>query len=155
MTTKNTETGDGGTTSMAIGTVADPVLSADGTFFYFTWLNSGSNGSLAEVFEAYVGQPFPKARVVTDPAVAPVSGKLRRPTGLSSDLLTLFFWDESDGQEHEAFRSNLHDQPGNVWGGCSNPVLALGSRQNAVPNAACTRIYFADGVTGLASAPRN
>jgi hypothetical protein len=68
------------------------------------------------------------------------AGQRRLPTGVSSDLRTLFYFNEESSREEARFRSSsaitspLYD------------MLSLAERRGAVPNSACDRLYSeADG----------
>jgi hypothetical protein len=73
-----------------------------------------------------------------------ICGRYRRPTALSSDALTLFYWDEVAGAERATFRS----LPGGSFAGS----IDLGDAADAVPNAACTVAYFTAAAGGVSSA---
>lgn len=63
-----------------------------------------------------------------------------RPTGVSKDLRTLFFWDDVRGVERAAFRAGP---------GCGfTTVVDLGPLPGAQPNDECTALYFADPQNG-------
>jgi len=64
-----------------------------------------------------------------------------RPTGMSKDLRTLFFYDEAKKVERAAFRAG----PGCAY----TTVVDLGDRPGAQPNADCSALYYAaPGATG-------
>lgn len=59
-----------------------------------------------------------------------------RPTGVSKDLRTLFFWDDVKRVERAAFRAAK---------GCPyDTVVDLGAMPGAQPNADCSALYFSD-----------
>jgi hypothetical protein len=61
------------------------------------------------------------------------------PTGMSSDDLTLFFWDGVAQTEKAAFRDSA---------GANNTYkqfVTLGAYRNAAPVGSCGRIYYCDG----------
>lgn len=126
--------------------LTDAVMSAARESFFFSFYLNGETGSQTTVHEsrrsggywAFVGNNVGN--------LLNASGAKRRiPTGLSSDLLTLFYKDEVNGDFRAAWRVNpsvqfLHAE-----------VLALGvGTVAAAPNADCTKIYFsATGAAGI------
>lgn len=71
-------------------------------------------------------------------------GRYRRPTGLSADGLTLFYWDETVAAERATFRS----APTAAFAGS----IDLGDSADAVPNAACSSLFFSVSTGGVSSA---
>jgi hypothetical protein len=71
------------------------------------------------------------------------AGKRRRPTGTSSDDLTLFFFDEATNFQRAAWR-NAPDAPFNVF-------KDLGAYAEAVPSLRCDTLYYQseDSVGGV------
>jgi hypothetical protein len=138
--------------SEAVVQLGDPVYGADGlTFFYSRFPVGGAQG-IATIFEA--------AREGTDPWSdgTPLNGDpiqenddevRRRPSGVSADALTLFYWDDAAAGEMMAWRTTAD-------GAFANP-LAIGAKAGAQPNATCTALYYsapADGGTALFVAVR-
>ena len=77
---------------------------------------------------------------------APGTGKLRLPTGLSSDQRTIFYVDEVTGTEKVAWRPSRFKEFG--------APLDLGARTQASPNATCKRLYHVKGTgVGFSDAP--
>ena len=69
----------------------------------------------------------------------------RRPSGLSADYRTLFYWDEIDGVERAAFRESSTSD--------FNEFVELGDFRRAQPNGDCTKLYFGiDDALAFASA---
>jgi len=121
----------------------DPVLSSDDrTFFYSRY----GAGEAATVFAATRSAPvsWPLGTPVEGAPLMADCGGLRRPTGISADGLTLFYFDESSRSERASWRTSL-DAP-------FSGFVDLGSRRGAQPNARCTALYFsaavADASTG-------
>jgi len=131
------------------GTFADPVLSKDGHFLYYSVLG-GSATTMAESYRSGAApwtNPFAKGRILTTAELTGVGNQLRRPTGLSSDNRTLFYWDEVDGVEKMAFRDDAILAGHNIYG----QFTSLGAHAGAQPTATCQRIYFeAPGSVGAA-----
>lgn len=128
-------TEDAGDASSAAN-FGDPVLSADGHFFYYSVL-AGGPATIAESYRSG-NNPWPKGRFLTNAELAPDAGKLRRPTGLSTDGRTLFFWDEVDAVEKMAFRGDPIVVPFNVFG----QFTVVGAFANAQPTTKCQRLYY-------------
>jgi hypothetical protein len=128
------------------GSFSDPMLSPDGQFLYY----SEYGDSVLTMYEAYRAQgdtkPWGEGRnlLETQFGAPDTSGKRMHPTGISSDDLTLFYWDDVSSSEHMAFRDDaLKD---NTY----KQFFDIGAHQNAAPVAGCARIYFsASGSGGL------
>jgi hypothetical protein len=104
----------------------------DEEFFYL--LTSAATNDV--VYESTSGLPkwFPGAALdVTQLERALPS--YRRPSGISLDDLTLFYWDESSETEKMAWRT-VSTQP-------FSSFVDIGALTNASPTADCTRIYYA------------
>jgi hypothetical protein len=66
-----------------------------------------------------------------------LSGTRRRPTGISADDLTLFYYDMTTSTEIAAFRSDP------LVNNTYTTFVTLGAAyENAMPTTSCTRIYF-------------
>jgi hypothetical protein len=132
----------------------DPVLDAYDEVFYYsqypTQVPDGGSGDAG----AATPTIYSTARLLpTDPwpqgaplsldssmSLGEVGGRLRRPTGVSADVQTLFFWDEMSATERVAWM--------NVSTGVYDTFVDLGSREMAAPNLSCTVLYYsAPGVT--------
>jgi hypothetical protein len=121
----------------AAATLATPLLAGDDSELVYLQ-TSGSSDYV--VHESSGGLPTWKGGpALTVSQLARTGTMLRRPSGLSLDRLTLFYWDETTGSEKESTRPTL-TQPFNLF-------LDLGGRVNAAPTASCQRIYYALPVT--------
>jgi len=91
----------------------------------------------------------PETQVYPQPELentSPDGAAVKSPTGMSTDLRTLFFYDEEKKVTKAAFRPAP---------GCPYTTFAdLGDRPFAMPNAACTAIYYADPTLGVARMAR-
>ena len=70
-------------------------------------------------------------------------GLRRRPTGISSDQLTMFYWDELSGTERATFRAAVNAP--------FVGAIDLGARASAQPNESCTRLYYSARAADSAS----
>jgi hypothetical protein len=118
------------------GSFADPVLSSDGKFLYYSVLG-GSSTTVAESYRSG-NNPWAKGRILTTAEFTGSGNKLRRPTGLSADDRTLFYWDEVDGVEKMAFRDDAILAPFNKY----TQFVNVGAYSGAQPTASCQRIYY-------------
>jgi hypothetical protein len=111
----------------------DPVLSSDDRTFYYS--KYGSEGTVT-VFAATRSDPvpWPLGTPVEGAPLLNDCGARRRPTGVSADGLTLFYYDESSGSERATWRKSTDS--------AFSGFVDLGSRIGAQPNAACTSLYF-------------
>ena len=95
-------------------------------------------GQLPFTFASKVGAQYVQDELLVPSVdlVATNAGDLvPRPTGMSKDMRTLFFYDEAKKVERAAFRAG----PGCAY----TTVVDLGDRPGAQPNADCTALYFA------------
>jgi hypothetical protein len=76
------------------------------------------------------------AVVHDESVVASAPGKIRRPTGLSWDALTLFFFDASAGVTRAAWRASA--------AGRFDTVVDVGAISGAIPAQSCTLLYYVD-----------
>lgn len=121
----------------------DPVFSADDLTFYFSVYGvddtSGDYGGYVSDHTIYSSTRIP---YVSWPAAEALQGApieahceaRRRPTGISSDQLTLFYWDELSGSARAAFRPSI-DEP-------FSGAVELGDRAFAQPSPDCTTLYY-------------
>ena len=112
---------------------ADPVLSADGGTFLYSQLGTGALPTILESARGDAEQ-WPVGVTVNGAMLGSVDGKYRRPTGISADLRTLFFYDEVAEHLEAAFRAAPLD-PFTVG-------RTLMAGRSAQPGAACSRLYY-------------
>lgn len=115
------------------GSIGDPVLSADGKQLFFSIFNQSARDTVA--LSLNMGSTWGKPTVTKQPELASSGNDRRRPTGLSSDGLTLFFWDEIDMKERALWRANTTDL-------AFSNLVDLGDKKDAQPTANCGRLYF-------------
>jgi hypothetical protein len=133
--------GDSGTTPTH-GSFADPMLSEDGQFLYYSQTGVFTLTMCESYRKTGDTSPWGQGRNLQESqfSAPDTSGVHMIPTGMSSDDLTLFFWDGVAKTEKAAFRDNaLKD---NTF----KQFLTLGpTYRNAAPVGSCGRIYFCDG----------
>ncbi len=133
--------GDAGTTP-SHGSFADPMLSEDGQFLYYSQYGIFTLTMCESYRKTGDTSPWGQGRNLEETQfTAPdTSGVRMIPTGMSSDDLTLFYWDGVAKTEKAAFRDDaLKD---NTF----KQFLTLGpTYRNAAPVGSCGRIYFCDG----------
>jgi len=134
-----------GDASTSQGLFADPVLSGDGKLLYYSQYGVSAY-TMHESYRPGASGVWPQGQAMIEKDfLAPSLSARRRPTGISSDGRTLFFWDESANIERVAFREG-EEMPHNTYASFAD----LGAYQYAVPTQSCTRIYFsASGSGGL------
>jgi hypothetical protein len=125
--------------------LGSPVLSSDDRTFVY--LRGEANERRHDAVYASsrpgnVGWPMGAALHATE--LDALCGLYRRPTGLSSDALTLFYWDEVLGGERATFRKAVDA----VFAGS----IDLGDAVDGVPNEACNTVYFTSPTGGVSSA---
>jgi hypothetical protein len=122
--------------------VDDPVIGAGDTTFYYSFYGSGLVDTLLETTRTGT-TPWPDGVSLsgTAGAFASSGSELRRPTGVSADDLTLFYWDDVDATEKVAWRPRTSESFG--------APVTLGAFKGAAPNAACDKLYYsAPGTAG-------
>jgi hypothetical protein len=124
------------------GSLGDPVLSADGSQLFFSIFGIQTLGTIA--ISEFTGATWSKPATLGQDEFLAADPLRRRPTGLSADGLTLFFWDEIDGKEKAGWRatSTAYDL---MFSG----FVDLGDRKDCQATAKCSRLYF----TNPAAAP--
>ena len=133
--------GDAGTTP-SHGLFADPMLSEDGQFLYYSQTGVFTLTMCESYRKTGDTSPWGQGRNLQESQfTAPdTSGVRMIPTGMSSDDLTLFFWDGVAKTEKVAFRDNA------LTNNTYKQFLTLGPTfRNAAPVGSCGRIYFCDG----------
>jgi hypothetical protein len=111
----------------------DPVLSEDDRTLYYSRHDATSHQTIFATTRTS-NTPWSVGSPVETPALERHCGHRKRPTGVSSDQLTLFFWDEESGTERATYRPSL-DAP-------FEGAVVLGARFGAQPNKDCTRLYY-------------
>jgi len=133
--------GDAGT-SPSHGFFADPMLSADGQFLYYSQYGVSTLTMCESYRKTGDTSPWGQGRNLLESQLgAPdTTGARMIPTGMSSDDLTLFYWDGVAKTEKAAFRDNA------LSNNTFKQFLTLGATyRNAAPVGTCGRIYYCDG----------
>ncbi len=126
--------------------LSDAVISAGETSFFFSHYVSTSTGNYPTIHESHrSGNAWTFTSTELGKVLDAMDTKRRIPTGVSSDLLTLFYRDEVKGDFRAAWRVN----PQVAFDYSEDLALGEGVRA-AAPNLHCSRIYFsAHGATDL------
>lgn len=114
-----------------------PAVVSNGGFFLT--LELASVGQVPFTFISKLGPSYRQDELLLphrDLLVASPDNLVPRPTGMSNDLRTLFFYDELKKIERAAFRAG----PGCAF----TTVVDVGNLPGAMPNADCTALYYAD-----------
>jgi hypothetical protein len=127
----------------------DPVLGADDAVFYYSvYGGAGQTQTIYRSARLLAGEAWEVGAALQPSASLAAQGTLRRrPTGISADKQTLFFWDEvgadaGGGTE----RAGWIDETTGVF----DAFVDLGARSMAAPNAACSRLYYsAQGASSI------
>ena len=122
----------------------DPVLLADDAVFYYSvYGGSGQTQTIYRSNRLLPTDPWPKGFPLPASAGIDAQGALRRrPTAISADQQTLFFWDEVNSIERAAW---INDSTG-----AFDIFVDLGARSMAAPNQACSRLYYsAQGASSI------
>jgi hypothetical protein len=117
------------------GAFSEPALSADGlSLFYVLQLGTEAPVFVESSWDVSMKQWAVGTDFLTPEFVMTSASQLRRPTGASSDHLTLFFFDEVLGHERVAYR-NTTGQPFDYF-------VELPNVPEAAPATDCTVLYF-------------
>jgi hypothetical protein len=113
----------------------DPVLSADDRAFYYSVYGGGRTATIVRTARLFAGDPWPSGFSIPAATDLQAQGALRRkPTGISSDQQTLFFWDEVASAERAGW---LDDATG-----AFDVFVTLGPLADAAPDLDCARLYY-------------
>ena len=134
------------TVPLANQVLADAVVGADETSFFFSHFSSTYSGSYASVFESHrSGGVWGFASADLGKLLYGSDQKRCIPTGVSSDSLTLFYFDQIKDEVRAAWRVNPQVQFD------YSEAFDLGTGATAaVPSGGCARIYYsAQGANDL------
>ncbi len=112
----------------------DPVLAKDDLHFFFTLDVPNATATLRQSTRVESTTPWPFGQPIPQTELARANGKLRRPTAISTDRLTLFYWDEQSSEERAAFRLTESDD--------FSIFVGLGQRPDGKVDSACTHLYY-------------
>jgi hypothetical protein len=116
--------------------VSEPVLSGDKSSFMFLVTRPGQASALYEAtWDAMQHSWGLPAQVLNPELQSTNDGKRRRPTGISADGRTLFYFDEVTHLERAAWR----DSPTAAFGLFKDVGSAFAE---AVPNLRCDTLYY-------------
>jgi hypothetical protein len=113
-------------------TYASPMLSPDDQVFAYLLTSSADDNDL--MFSG--GPGWSKSVSPGIPELARMNGQQRRPTGMTLDELSLFYWDEVTGTEKV------------VYFAPTDLFADLGAWKDAVPVGQCSRIYYSVPASG-------
>ncbi len=123
--------------------LGDPVLSADGDDLVYSLYGQSAGVTIYESFQ-FGTNAWPPGSPQSAVSLAITAGTRMRPTSLSADRLTLFYWDEASNTAYAVFRNVATDQFGAF-------TKAYGPFFSVQANTACSRLYYvAPGPTGFA-----
>ncbi|HET9930636.1 MAG TPA: hypothetical protein VFQ35_08110 [Polyangiaceae bacterium] len=131
-------------TFRARGPFGDPVLAPNGLSLVYSNLDPAADGgpSLYESSRLGSRDAWPFGEPIDGNMLVVSGSSFRRPSAISTDKRTLFYWDEAERESRAAFRSYAS--------GPFETAVSLGERARAVPNAECDRLYYsAPGAQGL------
>jgi hypothetical protein len=128
-----------GNVLMAGEHLGDPVLSADGDDLVYSRYGLSPTVSIYESFQNGTN-PWPPGSQQLGAPLAMTQGARMRPTCLSVDRLTLFFWDDVTNTAYGVFRNGVMDQ-------FTSSAKAYGSFFSVQANARCSRLYYVETVS--------
>jgi hypothetical protein len=116
----------------------DPVLSADDNAFYYSVTGGTQTVTVYRAARLLPTDTWPAGTALTKSTVLAAQGTARcRPTSISSDEQTIFFWDEITNTEKAAWIDE-------ATGAFDGLVVDLGARAWAGPDTACDRLYYSE-----------
>lgn len=119
--------------------LSSPVIAPDDRTLYYLSVPPGGTDYALHVSTRAGSGDWPVGTPVEACELSSFEGFNPAPTGVSSDGLTLFYWDSFYGTARAAYRETAGGPF--VW------VDELGPRFPAQPNAACDRLYYwEDGI---------
>lgn len=125
--------------------LGDPVFGPSDRSFYYSRFGGGRTRTIHASFRLFGSDTWPVGQALSANAgLDAVGGQRRRPSAVSADGQTLFFFDETTSTQKAGWTALAPDDFGSFED--------LGSRVHAMPNAACTRLVFATQVDGGAGA---
>jgi len=129
--------------TMAAGnSFADVLLDPDDKVLLYSEYGSGVVDTVHRTRRLFSGDPWSVGLPLVAAELQSSGAQTRRPTGMSADGRTLFFWDGLLGIE----RAGFFDFPRDSFAS----VRDLGQLIDAQPNADCTRLYHSGpGVSSL------
>ena len=127
------------------GSFADPMLSPDGQFLYYSQYGVSTLTMCESYRKSGDTSPWGQGRNLLESQLAApnTSGTRMIPSGMSSDDLTLFYWDGVAQTERVAFRDSA------LTNNTYKQFVTLGAAyQYAAPTGSCGRIYFSSPGSG-------
>jgi hypothetical protein len=117
------------------GQFSEPVLGADGTSLFYLLASAGAPPALYESTWDTPQHAWTAGVALPNPELASTAATLRRrATGASSDGRTLFFFDETTGQERAAWRDTTQSP--------FVEFMTVPGIAEAAPNYLCDTLYF-------------
>lgn len=112
----------------------DPVLAKDDNHLFFSLTMPNSTTSMRSSTRGESTAKWTLGVPLIQPELALSGSQMRRPTGISTDRLTLFYWDQVDAAEHAAFRFSEGDD--------FTIFVNLGTLPGGQVDATCSRLYY-------------
>lgn len=131
--------------SAVMGTPTDevaiePLLSADASFLVYSYVSASNAGERPTLYETpWLGQWSFGTALPGEKLLWSDASQRRIATGLSSDRLTLFYWDEREEELRAAWRARVS--------GAFNAFEPQGTMRRAAPNGSCSVLYYSDDGT--------
>jgi hypothetical protein len=113
--------------------LGDPVFALGGQILLYSQYGKGNAHTVRFANRLSTGSAFSVAGELPNPELVAQSDLRRRPTAVSADFRTLFYYDEVTGTTKAGF---FHD------GFHFTSVSDLGDARDVQPSADCTRLYF-------------
>ena len=121
----------------------EPLLSADASHLVYSFVSPSNADARPTLYETeWLGQWSFGTALAGQKLLWSTGSERRLATGLSSDRLTLFYWDELEGELRAAWRARTDRT--------FSSFERQGTMLRAAPNGSCTELYYSDeGTAGL------
>jgi hypothetical protein len=115
--------------------VGDPLIGETDTQFYFSVYGTSSTTTIYRSLRLTTSDPWGNGGALdVASGLLEVGSNRRRPTGISSDGRTLFFYDQVSSTERAAWI--------NEGTGVFDSIVDLGARNWAAPSSSCGSLYY-------------
>jgi hypothetical protein len=119
--------------------LGDPVLGAHGDDLVYSVYGGGAATTVYESTRTASGENWPAGQAAGKSALDVANGQRKRPTSMTGDRLSLFYWDEAGGAYFvlRAIPTSQFSYP-----------ISLGDRFSVQVNGPCTRLYYVTPAAG-------
>lgn len=115
----------------------EPLLSADASYLVYSYVSPNNAGERPTLYETeWLGQWSFGTALAGEKLLWSNASQRRIATGMSSDRLTLFYWDEREDELRAAWRPRVS--------GAFTAFEPQGPMRRAAPNGSCSVLYYSE-----------